>query len=138
MAKERTILALIAIVTGLIIASSVFYFYQKGGAEEHMRTPPPSPTASPNGKTILDIENPENESITDKKTAEVKGTSQASALIVITTATDDFVLEASSDGTFTKNVTLVEDENLLTVTAYTDGGTSETKEIAVTYTTEEF
>ena len=139
MAKERTILAFVAIVAGLIIASSAFYFYQKKGAKEDSSAPTPSPQVSlPNGKTMLEVESPQHESITDKKSTDVKGKSQPTALIVVTTNTEDFVFQADSDGTFDQKISLSEDENLLTVTTYTENGTSETKEIAITYTTEEF
>lgn len=139
MSKERTILAFIAIAAGLIIASSLFYFYQKSASNKTGNPPSPSPTETlSNSKAMLEVDNPQHESITDQKTTDVKGKSQPGALIVVTTDAEDFVLQADNDGTFTRRVDLSEDENLLTITAYTDSGVSEVKEIAVTYTTEEF
>lgn len=138
MKKERIILACIAIFAGLIVASSLVYFYQQKG--ESTKTPQeatPAATIS-NEKPLLDIQSPENESVTDKKTAEVKGKSEAKALIVITTNTDDFTIVASEDGTFSQTVNLTSYENLITVTAYTDNGQSETKNLAITYNTEDF
>lgn len=137
MTKERIILAIVAIIAGLIVASSMFYFYQG-------KKPPSSPAESPtpsvfqNGKSTLIIESPENESITDEKVIAVKGKSNPHALIVLTTDTKDFTLMSGEDGVFEQEITLSASENILTITAYPENGASETKEIIVTYTTEEF
>lgn len=138
MKKERIILAFVAICTGLIVASSLFYFYQQKTTP--LKTPQEaSPAASLTpGKPTLEIESPENESITDRKTTEIKGKSQPKAFIVITTNTDDFTLSASDDGSFNQKIALSDDENLITITAYTENGPSETKDLAITYTQEEF
>lgn len=138
MARERIVLALIAIVAGLLLTSSIFYFYRQQQADKEMvKTPSPTVTAV-NGKTLLEIESPENELVTDVKTIEIKGKSQPNALIVLTTNTEDFVFSADANGMFTKEITLSANENLITITAYTESGTSETKEFNVTYTQEEF
>ena len=137
MIKERIILAFVAIIAGLAIASSVFYFYQQNKSGEEPAAPSPS-TSAPNGKTILEIETPEPFSVTDKKTIEVKGKTVPHALIVLTTNTEDFVLEARDDGSFAKQILLGENENVLTITSYPENETSKTKELIVTYTTEEF
>lgn len=138
MTKERIILALVAIIAGLILASSIFYFYQKKGSSVAIPESV-SPTSSvPNEKAILEIESPEHESVTDRKTIEVKGKTQAGALIVLATNTEEFVFEASEDGSFNKTIKLSQDENIITVSAYPENGASETKELVVTYTTEEF
>ena len=139
MAKERTILAFIAIVAGVILASSIFYFYQKKSVIKETAQPQIAPTSQvSNGKVTLDIESPQDELATDKKTIVVNGKTSASALVVLTTNTDDLILKANDDGTFSKTVTLADNENLISITAYTDTGTSDTKELIVTYTTEEF
>ena len=87
---------------------------------------------------LLLVESPEEDAITTVKTITIKGKSQPGALIIITTNTDDFALNADTEGLFTKDVVLTANENLITITAYTENGTSETKEIAVTFTEEEF
>lgn len=138
MTKERVILAFVAIVAGLIVTSSLFYFYQqKQKPTEPAQTPTPTVSAS-NGKPILTIESPEDEIVTADETVEVKGMSLASALIVITTNTEDFVLTADENGTFNQKITLSNNENFITVTGYPENGTSETKELIVTHSTEEF
>ena len=137
MIKESIILAFVAIIAGLAIASYEFYFYQQNKSGEEPAAPSPS-TSAPNGKTILEIETPEPFSVTDKKTIEVKGKTVPHALIVLTTNTEDFVLEARDDGSFAKQILLGENENVLTITSYPENETSKTKELIVTYTTEEF
>ena len=102
MTKERLILAFVAIIAGLLLASSIFYFYQQTGPNQMSKTPTPT-AISMNGKMLLELESPENDSITSTKTATIKGKSQPGALIIITTNTDDFALNANTDGTFTNN-----------------------------------
>ena len=138
MKKERMILAFIAIFSGLLVASSIFYFYQQ--KTNSVKTPnvaTPAATLT-NGKPLLIIDSPENESITDKKTAEIKGKSEAKALIIITTNTEDFAISASTDGSFSQKVAIQDNENLITVTAYAENGVSETQNLNITYTLEEF
>lgn len=138
MTKERIILAIVAIVAGLIVASSTFFFYQKKETFKDLPKKTESEVTSSNGKSVLEIESPQHESITDKKSIEIKGKTQVGALLVLTTNTEDFVFTASEDGSFSKKVNLIDEENLLTVTAYPENGTSITRDIAITYTTEEF
>lgn len=138
MTKERMILAFIAIAAGLIVASSTFYFYQQKSNKTSTGEQPASTIPPSNGKVILEIESPENESITDEKTIELKGKSLPQSLLVLSTSNDNFVFTADKNGSFIKKIALSEDENFITVTAYPENGTSETKELIVTYTTEEF
>lgn len=139
MAKERIILAFIAIASGLIVASSIFYFYQQKSTSQNLPTPEASPAASlPNTSPLLEIESPEDELVTDAKKIEIKGKTLAQSLIVLTTNNEDFVLTAEADGMFRKTISLDEDENLITITAYTESGTSETKELLIAKNQEEF
>lgn len=139
MTKERIILALIAIATGAIITSSIFYFYQQKRTTTDSSSPSTAQlTPSQNGKVLLELESPQHESVTDAKTTQIKGKTQANAIVVIATTSEDFVLTAAADGVFSKTIDLEEDENIITITAYPENGTTETKEIIVSYTTEEF
>lgn len=137
MTKERIILAFVAIIAGLIVASSTFFFYNEKGPSSSPNDSP-TPTEIPNGKTALSIESPQNESVTDKNTAQIKGKANPGSLIVITTDTEDFAFMTDEDGSFEEKVSLSKNENILTVSAYPENQMSETEEIIVTYTTEEF
>lgn len=137
MTKERIILAFVAVAAGLIVASSSFYFYQQKSVKNTPQQESPSQATPTKTSAILEIEAPENESITDEKTVELKGKSLPQSIIVLSTNTNDFVLSADENGAFSQKITLSEDENLIAATAYTDNG-SETKELTITYTTEEF
>jgi hypothetical protein len=138
MTKERVILAFAAIIAGLIVASSIFYFYQQ--KKPSLQTPQSAtPEATGvNNKPILEIESPEDESITDQKTAAVKGKTLPGTLVVISTNSDDFVVTSDNDGNFNQQIGLDTAENLITVSAYPENGASETKELTLTFTTEEF
>src|SRR3989338_2530464 len=101
MAKERLILSFVAILAGLIVASSIFYFYQQK-TQSVSKNDSPAPSAPvQNGQTALIIESPENESITDKKTVEVVGIATPNSLILISADTKDYIFLAKDDGSFT-------------------------------------
>ena len=138
MTKERIILAFVAIVAGLIVASSLFYFYRQKETPKLGETQPTPEVSLPNGKVSIEIETPQEGAVAGDKNIEIKGRTLPNSIVVLTTSTDDFVITSDENGTFTKTITLVDDENIITATAYSDSGTSETKEIIVTYNTEEF
>lgn len=137
MKKERIILAFVAIIAGAIVASSIFYFYQQKDTKTGTSGETPTITIA-NDKAILEIETPENESVTNEKTVDLKGKSIPKSIIVLTTNSEDFVLTADENGAFEKTIALADDDNIFSVTAYTDKGKSETKEITVTKNDEEF
>lgn len=139
MKKERLILAFVAIAAGLIVASSIFYFYQNKRAPSVFPNQPSQATPSAtNGRPVLEVINPQDESITDSKTIEITGKSQPKALIVINANSNDYVVTAEDDGTFTQKIALADLENIISITAYTENGVSETKELTIIYSTEEF
>jgi len=137
MTKERIILAFVAIITGLIITITLFTFYQQRKDQSLVSQTQPTITANDNKPTLV-IDSPENESVTDKKTITLKGASLPKALIVIVSPTDDFIISADENGNFSKDIPLLADENLIAITAYTESGASETKELVVTQNSEEF
>lgn len=139
MKKERLILAFVAIAAGLIVASSIFYFYQNKRAPSVFPNQPSQATPSAtNGRPVLEIINPQDELITDSKTVEITGKSLPKALIVINANSNDYVVTAENDGTFTQKIALADLENIISITAYTENGVSETKELTIIYSTEEF
>ncbi len=139
MKKERLILALVAIAAGLIVASAIFYFYQNKRVSTTFPSQPSQSTPSvTNGRPVLEITSPQDELITDSKTIEIVGKSQPKALIVINTNTSDYAITAEDDGSFAQKIALADLENIISLTAYTENGVSETKELTIIYSTEEF
>lgn len=139
MTKERLILAFFAIVAGLFVASSLFYFY--GQRTNTVSTDNPSPTSTQqaaNTSTALSIDSPENESVTTDKSTTIKGKAAAGATIAISTDTQDYVTKAASDGSFSQKVDLGQNVNTITVSSLPDSGISETKTLTITSTQEEF
>ena len=93
----------------------------------------PKPTEIIKASTKITLKSPEDQSIATSKTASISGDTIANASIVIDSDLDTFVLEASSDGKFSKDVVLREGNNNFFVTGYYDDGESETKVITVYY-----
>lgn len=145
MKLEKVILSIIGVFFGLLVAGSAFYFY-KSMANQAKKTdkkiaginttkaPIPSPTPS----FFLNIDNPKDESVTDNKTVSISGKTIPGATIIISTASDDQVLNPSSQGDFSTTETIDTGENQLLLTAIAPNGEEVKKMVIVTYSTESF
>ena len=145
MKLEKVILSIIGVFFGLLVAGSAFYFYQSmtthpktmdkkvAGANTN-KQPTPTPTPS----FFLNIDTPKDESVTDNKTVSISGKTIPSATIIISTASDDQVLNPSSQGDFTTTETIDTGVNQLLFTAIAPNGEEVKKTMTITYSTESF
>jgi len=145
MQLEKVILSIIGVFFGLLVAGSAFYFYNSmtthakpadkkvAGAKTNM-LPTPTPTPS----FFLNIDTPKDESVSDNKTVSISGKTIPNATIIISTPSDDQVLNPSSQGDFTTTETIDTGENQLLFTAIAPNGEEVKKTITVTYSTESF
>ena len=141
MKQERVILSFIMVLVGLIVAGSVFYFYQ---SEKHVPTKPqalvsPTPRADTNKTTIfLNLTNLNNEAVVSNKTLTLNGTTNPQATVIIITKADQQVFKPTSDGTFNATITLENDQNLITVISVLPNGENRQIQRTVTYSTSTF
>ena len=96
------------------------------------------PTLTPTSAiSLLSITNPENESVTDQKTIELKGKAPANASIIITTENGHIASVATDTGDFSEEIILDNGVNILQITAISDGK-EESIIHTISYSTESF
>lgn len=144
MKAEKFVLSFIAILFGLFVAGIGFYIYQstKVVPKEAIKplvklSPTPTPTAVPAG-IPLTITQPLDESVSTTKTITIQGKTDADITVVISTPTNDEVVNPTPNGDFSSTVTLDNGENRIAVTGMGPNGVETTKIITVTYSTESF
>lgn len=141
MKKERTVLAIIAIVIGLVFAGIAFYFYQYTKILPQSKADPilvraPSPT--PKSSIFLSIETPSDEKVSDKKVVSVSGKTNPEAIITILTKSDFDVLKPSSAGNFSTTVNISDGVNVIRITAIAPNGEEQVIDRTISYTTGDF
>jgi flagellar basal body-associated protein FliL len=141
MKQERVILSFIMVLIGLLVAGIAFYLYQGTKKVPSSKTAivTPSPSPAPISTSVyLSVDNPVDESVTANKTIKVSGKTTPGATVVIITNSDEDVVEPSSQGDFSTNITATDGQNLIQITAFGPDGQSVNSNKTVTYTTEDF
>lgn len=98
-----------------------------------------SPTQSPQNavqSVSIEINSPQNGSLSETKNIKISGKTQASNTVVIETDLDTEAVEASTDGSFLFGINLTEGISNIFLTAYNQFGESDTKSLSVFYTGE--
>lgn len=144
MKTEKIILSLVAIIVGLAAAGVAFYLFQMTKTIPPSKTQPisiktqtsPSPTS--NFQNFLTVENPKDESVSDKKTITISGRTEPGATIIINTENNDQVVNAASNGNFTLTNNIGDGTNIIQITAVFTNGEEKEVTRTVTYSTESF
>lgn len=141
MAKERVLLSIAAVLVGLLVAALAFYLYQgtKGlSINEQQGVAILKPTPTPKPRVLLNLDEPQDESIADTRVIKISGKTDPEATIVILTSTDQDVIIPTKSGDFSTTETIDTGTNLIRVTAIGKNGETNTIERTVSYTTESF
>lgn len=140
MTKEKIILAVVAILGGLLVATAAFYLYQQTKVlpPSQQKTVSVNPSPSPKPQVLLSLEEPKDESIADNRVVKISGKTDPNALIMILTDSDQQVLNPSQTGDFSTTITINNGANLIQVTAMEKNGDTNTIERTVSYTGESF
>jgi len=139
--KERLIIIVLAIISGLVITTIAFFIYQNfisktNTATEKVNTQEAAPEASKD--LLLEISDPLDGSLTDKRTISVKGSTNPENVVVVSSNQEDNSGKPTTDGKFSISVTIDAGANFIVVRSIAPDGNEIKKEIVVTYTTEEF
>lgn len=144
--KERLIIVFVTVIIGLVLTTVGYLVYQS------FQTTPPSdedseisqellPTAAPeedpNAFHVI-INEPAPESITDKRTITVKGSTNPGNTVVISTNQDDVVAVPKDDGSFSTSVTINAGTNLIVARAMNEEGETTEDTRIVTFVAEDF
>ena len=140
MKQERIILSFIMVLIGLLVAGTVFYFYQSGKKAPVKTDTFASPTPASNKNTtfFLTLSKPSTEVVVNNKALTVSGKTSANATVLVITKSDQQVLNPDHSGNFSADLTLDNDQNLITIIAIMPNGESKQIQATVTYSTSNF
>ncbi len=139
--RERIIIVFIAIVIGLLITTLLFFLYQQTKitpAKAPATTETGSPTLSPKKPSDLIIDSPQDESLSDRRTIEVKGKTSAQSTVTVSTNQEDVVAQPASDGSFSVTISIAAGANKIVTRAIKPNGEESSDTRVVTYSTESF
>jgi len=145
MKKELGIAILIGVILGFTI-TGLFWAKKKGNIslgggdeinqEENLEEEPTVTPMPPEEKLIsLEIEEPENEIISQTEKLIIKGKSISNATIVIVWEDGEDILVANQEGEFETEITLIGGENIIDISAYDDEGNKTNETLTITYST---
>lgn len=140
MTKEKVILAVVAIIVGLLAASTIFYLYQgtKSLPKELQKTVSLKPVETSKPLVLLTLDEPNDEKISETKVVKVSGKTEPDALVTVLTSSSEDVLTPAKNGDFSTTVTLESGANLIQITAIAKNGDTNTIERTISYSSESF
>src|SRR3989344_6505285 len=118
MKKEKLILSFVATLIGLIVAGSIFFFYEssKQIPESQMKKVEihlPSPTPKPS--IFLNIDTPKNQEVSTKKVVTLSGTTSSDATISIMSNNYQDIINPSATGSFSTTLDIADGENFIEI-----------------------
>ena len=144
MKAEKVILSFVAVLIGLVAAGAAFYLYQMTQTVPSSQNKPITvatnitPIPTPDNGNFLNLDQPADESVSDKQQITVSGTTSKNSTIIISTEDDDDVVTPAGNGSFTTTETIPQGTSLLEVTSVFPDGTEQKIVRTVTFSTEQF
>lgn len=141
MKKEKVLLSFIAVVLGILVTSIAFYLYQgtKVIPSSKLKTITiSSPTPAPKLSIFLNISNPQDESVVNKKIITISGETTSGATVLVITPVDQQIAVPASNGNFSTTVNIDSGENIVEITAIGQNGEDARVIRTVTFSNEEF
>jgi hypothetical protein len=142
MGKEKALLSFIAVLVGLLVGGSAFYFYENSKAipsAEEVKTISaisPSPTSKPS--IFLTISKPSDEEVVQKKILTISGKTTKDATIIILTGSAEEIISPTLNGDFSTTITIENGQNIIEITAIGPNREMVKAIRTVTFSTEEF
>ena len=141
MKKEKIILSFAAALFGIFVAITAFFLYQstkkiKPSEIKTITVTNPSPT--PSSGLFLTIDQPRDEEVVENRTLTIRGKTLPDSKIVVLTQTNEEAATPAKDGSFSTNITLDEDENIIEISSIAPNGEIVKARRIVIYSTESF
>lgn len=140
--RERILIVFIALALGLIITTLVYFLYQqtktipqKAPNASNLSQQKISPTVAPG---YLTISSPPENSITNKRLVQIKGTTHPEDTLIVSTNQEDTVAKPASDGKFSVSATIDAGANIIIVRTIAPSGEEYKATRVITFSTEEF
>jgi len=139
--RERVIIVFIAVAIGLLITTLVYFLYQQTKITPQRTTNSPislQATPVPASAVYLVVETPSDESISDRRSIQVKGETKSENIIIVSTNQEDVIAEPSADGKFSVTISIDAGSNKIVTRAIAPNGEETSDTRVITYSTEEF
>lgn len=140
--KEKLVIIFVALVSGLLLTTIVFYIYQTSKTIPQninsKKVALNNPTDVPKTKIILTIDEPKNESIVITRSVQVKGKTNPENTIIISSNLEDIVATPTSEGNFAVTLDIDAGVNKIRATSIAPSGDQAQVEKTITYSTEDF
>ena len=139
--RERIIIVFIAVAIGLVVTTLLFFLYQQTKV-----TPPRlqnivqdiEPTSSAQNGINLTIDSPQNNSLSEKRSVQIKGKTDAENTVIVSSNQEDIVSKPASDGKFSVTITIDAGSNKIITRSIAPSGEETTDTRVVTFSTEDF
>jgi len=144
MKTEKVVLSFVAVLVGLIAAGVAFYLYQATKIVSSSQTKPltmvvsPTPAALSDKAHFLQIDNPKDEAVFDKKLITVSGKTVGGSTITVSTEDNDQVVKPADNGDFTLTQAIPDGTSIMQIAVIFPDGTEKKVTKTVTFSTESF
>ena len=138
--RERIVIVFIAIAIGLIVTTLIFLLYQQTRSIDNAQGPV-AQTLSPapnDSSYFLQVDEPQDEALSDKRSIRVRGKTNPENAIVVSTNQEDVAAKPTPDGKFSVTITIDTGANIIITRAITSNGEILSDTRAITFNTEEF
>ncbi len=139
--REKVIIVFIAIAIGLLVTTLIFFLYQQTKnipQKSNHVTAINDVTPTPKSSLYLVVNSPTDESISDRRSIQVKGKANPGTTIVVSTNQEDVVANPSNDGNFSVTITIDAGANRIITRAIGENGEEAQDTRVVTFSTEDF
>lgn len=123
--KERIVIIFIAVTLGLLATTIAFFVYETAKPNKTIEAPTQkAEQAAPKNLVNLTVTAPLDESVTSKRTIEVKGKTDPQNTVIISSNQDDVAAVPTSTGDFTATISIEDDVNQIKIKSITPDGNS--------------
>jgi len=141
MRREVITAIVLGFVLGLLITGGIWWTTKSSQSDvsdqssDVSLTPSPSPTEFLSKEIPLKINEPENESIVEVASVELKGETLSHAVVVIIYSEGENIVESDDKGNFESTISLKGGANEIKVTVYDEKGDKREEIITLVYST---
>lgn len=138
--KERIVIIFIAVTIGLILTTFGFFLYEstKPAKKESPKPTTTQKTTKTQDEILLSINEPVDEFVTTKRTIAIKGKTNPSNTLIISTNQEDTVAIPTSSGSFSTTISIDTGINKIIIKAITENGDEKTVTKTVSFSPDDF
>lgn len=136
--KERIVIIFIAVTLGLVVTTVGFFIYETAKPNKVVNpTSKKQGQAFPKNNITLNVTSPADESVTNKRTVELKGKTDPQNVVIISTNEEDVVATPTATGEFSATVSIDSSVNRVVTEAIAPDGTSAKDVRTVSFSSDE-